>query len=274
MTEEHPATSVPEPVTAVPGASGLATAGEQAQLGRSLRRAATLTALAGIAHAALFLIAMLLLSTTPGAEASDAEIIEFYQSPLTRRYLLVGLYIMPFAGIAFLWFIVSMRLWIRAAIVFGRDELFSEVQLVSGILFVGLFLVSAAAISSTAAAVEFSETPIDPIEARILPGFGTTLLLVLAMRMAAIFVISSTNLARSSAQIPRWFVWSGYLVGIFLLLSVSLSPILTFVFPIWIIVLCLLLLQRARQIPRDVRVVPGVVQHRIVQPTGPTGDES
>jgi hypothetical protein len=63
-------------------------------------------------------------------------------------------------------------------------------------------------------------------------------------------------------------------VGIFLLLSVSLSPLLTLVFPIWVIVFCLLLLNRARQIPHDVKVVPGVVQHRVVQLTEPTRDES
>jgi len=258
---------------AVASAPGLTTPEEQQVLGRSLRRAATYTALAGIVHAVLFLISVLLLSTTPGPKATDSEIVSFYQSPETRRVIVVGLYLMPFAGIAFLWFIVSMRLWIRAAISSGRDELFSEVQLVSGVIFTALFLASAAAISSTAAAVEWTDAAIDPIEARILPGFGFTLLLVLAMRMAAIFVVSSTNLARSSPLIPRWFVWSGYIVGLFLLLSVSLSPFLTIVFPVWIIVFCLLLLRRARAIPQDVRVIPGVVRHRVVpQAELPDGD--
>ena len=170
---------------------------------------------------------------------------------------------MPFAGIAFLWFIVSMRLWIRSAVARASSELLSEVQLVSGIVFLALFLTAAAATSSTAAAVEFTDEPITALDARLLPNFGSTLLLVLAMRMAAIFVISSTTLARSSPFIPRWFVIAGYVLGVFLLLSVSLSPVLVLAFPAWIIVLCLLLLQRARQIPHGVRLEPGHIKKQV-----------
>lgn len=223
--------------------------------GSSLRRTASITALAAIVHAVLFLISVALMMTVPGQQATDAQIIDFYRSPDTRRVTLVGLYLMPFAGIAFLWFIVSMRFWIRSVVRSGRDELLSEVQLVSGVVFLALFMTSAAAMSATAAAVEFAESPIDPIEARILPGYGATLLIVLAMRIGAIFIFSSTTIARGSPLIPRWFVVVGYLVGLFLLLSLSLSPVLVIVFPIWVLVFGLLMLQRARRIPADVQVV-------------------
>ena len=53
---------------------------------------------------------------------------------------------------------------------------------------------------------------------------------------------------------PRWMIYGGYMVGIFLLLSITLSPLLIIVFPIWMIVLCLLPLQRARQIPRHLKM--------------------
>jgi hypothetical protein len=33
--------------------------------------------------------------------------------------MLVGLYVMPFAGIAFLWFIVSLRMWISDGLLPG-----------------------------------------------------------------------------------------------------------------------------------------------------------
>jgi hypothetical protein len=221
----------------------------------SIRRAAILTALAGISHAVLFLIAFGLLSTVPGQHSSDAEILAYYDSPESRRVLVIGLYIMPFAAIAFLWFIVALRLWIRAVVISTRrDELSAEVQLVSGVLYLGLFLVSAAAISSTAATVELTDAPITAVEARILPSFGATLLTVLAMRMAAVFVISSTRVASRTDFMPRWMIYTGYAVGIFLLLSITLSPLLIIVFPIWMIVLCLLLLQRARSIPRSLRM--------------------
>ena len=217
---------------------------------RSLRQAAILTALLGIAHAILFLLASLLLSSAPNSSASDAEYVQYYSSPDSRRVIVAAMYLMPFAGIAFLWFIVALRQWIRLG---SRrmNELFSNVQLVSGVVFIALFLAAAAAESTTAMAVEFQSAPIDPASARLMPTFGRTMLLVLAMRMAAIFVFSTTSIARSSGVLPRWFVYAGYVVGVFLLLSVTFSPILIVVFPAWVIVLCLLLIQRARRIPRD-----------------------
>jgi hypothetical protein len=217
---------------------------------QSLRQAAILTASLGIAHAVLFLLAALILASAPGSAASDAEYVEFYSSPDSRRVIVAAMYIMPFAGIAFLWFIVALRQWIKLG---SRrmNELFSNVQLVSGVVFIALFLAAAAAESTTAAAVEFQSAPVDPASARLMPTFGRTMLLVLAMRMAAIFVFSTTTIARSSGVLPRWFIYAGYTVGLFLLLSVTLSPLLIVVFPVWVIVLCLLLIQRARLIPSD-----------------------
>jgi hypothetical protein len=217
---------------------------------RSLRQAAILTASLGIVHAVLFLLAALLLASAPGSSASDAEFVEYYSSPESRRIIVAAMYMMPFAGIAFLWFIVALRQWIRLG---SRrmNELFSNVQLVSGVVFIALFVSAAAAESTTAAAVEFQSAPVDPASARLMPTFGRTMLLVLAMRMAAIFVFSTTTIARGSGVLPRWFIVAGYVVGVFLLLSVTLSPILIVVFPAWVIVLCVLLIQRARQIPGD-----------------------
>src|ERR1700754_2523385 len=81
--------------------------------GSSLRRAARLTALAGGAHAVLFLLSFWLVTHTPGANASDAELVAFYSGAANRRPILVGLYLMPFAGIAFLWFLDALRVWHR-----------------------------------------------------------------------------------------------------------------------------------------------------------------
>jgi hypothetical protein len=223
--------------------------------GRSMRSAAILTAVVGIAFAMLFLIAMYLLGQVPSYHASDAELIAFYENNGHRLLILAGLYVMPFAGIAFLWFIVALRRWVRiASHESTRGAMFADMQLVSGIVFVSLFLASAAAGGSVAATVEWTSTPPSPAEARIMPSFGTTLLLVLGMRVAAIFVFSTSTLARSHGILPRWFVLSGYVVGVFLLLSVSLAPLLLIVFPVWVIVFCLLLIGRARLIPADVRL--------------------
>jgi len=232
--------------------------GATAERLHSLRRAAYLTSGMGIAFAVLFLLAFWLFSTAPGPKSSDAEITRFYTSGDTRRLLLVGLYVMPFSGIAFLWFAVALRMWIAAS-TRRIDALLSNVQLVSGIIFITLILAGSASSTVLAASVEFSGAPVDNLEARQFPSFGSVLIIVFGLRMAAMFVFTTSNIGRGSGALPRWFVFIGYAVGLLLLLSGSLSPFLALVFPLWVLTLCVILLQRARRIPAG-----AVVEDRIL----------
>jgi hypothetical protein len=221
----------------------------------SPRRAAVLTATLGIVHATLFLVSVWLFAGVPGPRAPDAELAAFYASPERQRVILVWLYLMPFAGIAFLWFVVALRMWINES---ARREnvLLSNVQLVSGVLFLALFFAGAAATAAMATGVEFSDAPIDPAVARQLPLLGSTLLLVFAMRMAAVFVFATSSIGRSTGVLPRWFTLAGYPVGAFLLLSATFSKALVLVFPGWVLVLSLLLLLWARRLPTAAAAVP------------------
>ncbi|TDD64939.1 hypothetical protein E1262_26650 [Jiangella aurantiaca] len=217
---------------------------------RSLRRAALLTAGLGAAHAVLLLLSYALLSGVPEPDSSDAEIVAFYSSSDRRLLVLVGLYLMPFAGIAFLWFIVALRTWIAHSVA-RENALISNVQLVSGIVFIALFFAGAGATATLATSVEFADAQIDPVTARQFPQYGNSLLFVFAMRMAAMFVITTSKIGRSAGILPRWFTWTGFGVGLFLLLSVSFYPALVVVFPVWLLMLSGLLLLRARRIPVD-----------------------
>jgi hypothetical protein len=214
-----------------------------------------MTACFGIAHAVLFLLAFWLMSDVPGAKASNEEIAEFYGSDDKRRVILVGLYIMPFAGIAFVWFIVALRMWISFS-VRRENALLSNIQLVSGIIFVALFFAAAAASSVLAASVEFADSTIDPVVAREFPQYGNSLLFVFGMRMAAMFVFTTSNMGRASGFLPRWFAYLGFAVGLFLLLSATFSVWLVLVFPVWVLMLSGFLLYRARQIPAEILLPP------------------
>lgn len=219
----------------------------------SLRQAAYLTIAVGVAFAILYILSYALLTTTPGPAATDAEIIEFYSSGRQRRLILVGLYVMPFSGIAFLWFIVALRMWIARS-ARSINMLFSNIQLASGIIFIALLFTASAASAATAASAEFASGPVDPMIARQLPQLSSTILIVFAMRLAAMFVFTTSSIGRSATILPFWFVIMGYAVGLFLLLSATFSPVLALVFPLWILVLCVVLMQRARNIPTDVSV--------------------
>ena len=177
---------------------------EPEQRGRSLRRAATITAAVGVVHAVLFLLAFVLLAGAPGPESTDEEIDAYYSSSAGSLPSLVGLYIMPFAVIAFMWFIVALRMW-EAFSVRRENLLFSNLQLVSGILYVAMLSVGAAAQGVLAASTAFTNGPIDPELARQFPLYGSTVNIVFGVRMAAIFVFTTSNIGRTAGVLPTWF---------------------------------------------------------------------
>ena len=229
-------------------------ASEQERL-EAIRKAAFLTAAMGLAHALLFLLAIWLSRGMPGPDSTDQQIMSYYTSSAHRRPIVVGLYIMPFAGIAFIWFIVALRMWTSGEIR-RQNVLLSNIQFVSGILYVGLMFASSAASSVLAASLEFADSTIDPVVAREFPQYGRALLFVFGMRMGAMFVFTTTNIIKSVGLMPRWFAWVGFVTGAFLLLSASFESWFVVVFPVWLIVLCAIMINRARRIPKSVPEVP------------------
>jgi hypothetical protein len=221
---------------------------------RSLRRAAILTATMGIAFSVLFVFSFLLITSVPNARASDDQIREFYTgggSPAIATA--AGLYVLPFSGIAFLWFSVALRMWAAAS---GRAQGFlqSNLQLISGIVFVVLMFVAAASIAVVATTVEYAGGRIDPATARDFPIFGSSIVLFFAMRMAAMFVFTTSSIGRQSGILPTWFVIVGVVVGLFLLFSATFTPLLVLAFPGWVFVLSLILMRIAWRIPADLLV--------------------
>jgi hypothetical protein len=239
--------------------------------GRSLRQAAILTAAVGIAFSVLFGAAFLLLTGVPGPEAGDAAITAYYTAGEQTTVTVVGLYIMPFAGMAFLWFIVALRMW-AAASVRSQSVLQSNLQLVSGIIFVALFFTGAAASAVTAVSAQLSDSPVDPAAARQILVYGQTLITFFAMRMAAMFVLTTSGIGRSAGILPRWFSLVGFAVGLVLLLQASFEPVVVLVFPAWVLALSIILLRVARAIPRETRM-PARVGVGMLNPLGTYGEK-
>jgi hypothetical protein len=231
----------------------------------ALRKVAQLTGLLAAVFAVLFLISVWVIATSPNPKSTDQELIDFYESDDKRRFVLVGLYVLPFAAVAFLWFLAVLREWTLAS---ARrvNRLLSNVQMVSAVAFITLAFAAAAASTVMAAAAEFTDAPIDPGEARQFPLYGDVLLFIFGMRMAAIFVTSTTNILRHSGVFPRWFVLASYAVAAFLFLTATLSFWLVLVFPLWMLTLGGLIFLKARSIPKDLMAPPvtgaGNLPHR------------
>ncbi|HYI25561.1 MAG TPA: hypothetical protein VD767_09145 [Thermomicrobiales bacterium] len=207
---------------------------------KKLRAAALVTTVSGAAYAILFLISYWLMLGVPKAGSTDAELQEFYSSSDSRVVNLVALYLLPFAGIAFIWFIVSVRMWVSLRVTRPINDLFSNVQLVSGIVFLALLFASAAAISIGAVAGSGTDDARTLEVAREFPLFGGSLFFVFATRMGAMFVFTTTKICSSSGTVPKWFQWVGITVGIVMLLTSSFNRGMIVVFPLWVLTLCIL----------------------------------
>jgi hypothetical protein len=194
---------------------------------------------AGVLFSVLFGIALVLirLALPEGAEPGSQWLRE------DSTNLKVSATIMPFAGIAFLWFMAVVRDGL------GRyeDKFFSTVFVGSGLLFLAMMFVA----SGVGAGLERSDAAAHPDVA----AFGQMVLLAVsktyALRMAAVFMISLATIWLKTGLMPRWLVGVTYLVAVGLLLASDISMWLTLAFPIWVLVVSVLLLVRAGLIDLD-----------------------
>lgn len=209
-----------------------------------IRKAAILTGVVGAIFSILFLISLWLLHEAPKAVEEDQAFVDFYSGDDRRKIMAVGLYLLPFSAVAFIWFIASLRQWVARSQRPG-SQMFGTVQLLSGIGFITLALASAAASTVPAALVDLGYDEIDPDMAREFPLYGNALLLVFGVRMSAIFVMSTAKIGRASGFMPRWFGIASVVVAAVLFLSYSLSVWLVVVFPIWVLALGMLIIYHA-----------------------------
>jgi hypothetical protein len=217
---------------------------------RRIQRAAKISAFVGIVHGILLITAFVLVSRYgPGPDPGNQQYTEFFASERNQRLVFIaGIYLIPFAGIAFFWFSVALRSWFQGR-VSGVDELLLNLGFVSGIIYVALLFCAGAALSLVAiegaGGVERSTNLLSATFVR----YGSSLFLIFALRMAAMVVFSTSRLAMENHLFPRWFVYAGYPIGLVLLLSSTIEPRLVVVFPLWLGALAALLLRRldARQ---------------------------
>ena len=73
-----------------------------------LRKAAIVTGIVGAVFAVLFIVEPLVAPSAPRPKEPDQAFIDFYSSDERRKIMLVGLYVLPFAAVAFIWFMASL----------------------------------------------------------------------------------------------------------------------------------------------------------------------
>jgi hypothetical protein len=204
--------------------------GEQVRAENPLRtpRAA---ALAGIIFSLLLITSLVLLQISIPANPGSAG--EWLRQPGLRAAVAFALNLVPFAGIAFLWFIGVVRDRI------GRreDRFFATVFLGSGLLFVGMLFVAAAVAGGLIAMAAGRKSGVSGSDTLALGRNVTSLLLnVYAMRMAAVFTLTTVAIARGTSLVPRWLRAAGVITALVLLIGAGISAWVELLFPAWILV--------------------------------------
>jgi hypothetical protein len=206
-------------------------------------RAPWAASVAGLLFAILFTVAVVLLRGQPSIGATTAESIVIYASGQDFPAMIAGLYVMPFAGIMFLWFIAVVRDQVGDR----EDRFFATGFLGSGLIWVGVLFAAIAIATSPSVAVRYlGQGPPTGGEIELLAAVTYTLMFVYGTRAAAVFLITMSTLGMRSQAFPVWLARAGYVVGVLMFLVVAFYDWIILVFPAWIALVSVFILRRER----------------------------
>src|SRR5580765_1341983 len=184
-------------------------------------------AIAGIIFSVLLAFSQLLIwlsiSTAPSQSATD---LIGHSNTIS-----LALNLLPFAGVAFLWFIAVVR--DRLGVL--EDRFFATVFLGSGLLYLAMTFVSGAIAGGLIRILE--STP------EIVTQAGTYALTraeiyvamnVYGVKMAGVFMFSTSTILLRTGIVRRWIAFLGFVLAITLLLSIGTIQWIPFVFPAWV----------------------------------------
>ena len=156
--------------------------------------------------------------------------------PHHRNAVRCALDLVPFAGIAFLWFIGVLRNRLGEL----EDQFFATVFLASGLLFVACVFASSAVMGALIEAVVAGnlESEVYYFGRRV----SDALLNLFAMKMAGVFMFSICTVALRTAIFPRWVAYLGYACALVLLLVIANWRWISLVFPSWMLLVSAVIL--------------------------------
>src|SRR5215207_9358258 len=203
---------------------------------RRTLRAPRSAAVAGIVFAVLLGTSLALIRLSVPTDFAALE--ESRVTGTTRSRILVALTLVPFAGIAFLWFIGVVRDRIGDA----EDRFIATVFLGSGLLFLAMLFASTAVAGALVASTGSGQATPDADVWALGAHTSSTILTVYAMRMAGVFMISTATISMRTAVMPRWIAYLGYMLAVCLLVGVGSLKWAELLFPAWVLVVSTYLL--------------------------------
>jgi len=151
----------------------------------------------------------------------------------------IALNLVPFAGLAFLWFIGVLRDRLGNR----EDRFFATVFLGSGLLFLAMLFAAGAIVGSMLAAFAlYRDTFVDSMMFHFARLLAYNVINIYAAKVAGAFMISTSTLLILTNLSPRWIALVGYALAILLLFGSYYAGWVFVLFPMWILVLSLYIL--------------------------------
>jgi hypothetical protein len=192
-------------------------------------------AIAGILFSGLLIAMLLLFLSAVPKDALDEG--AWLSAGLERVVLAINL--MPFAGVAFLWFIGVVRDRLADA----EDRLFATVFLGSGLLFLAMMFVAAAVFGAIVIVhVARPGSLADSPTFALARAFAYTIVNVYAIKMSAVFMLITSTIAVRTAFVARWMAAPGFAMALFLLFASQWFDWSFIVFPVWALLISVYIL--------------------------------
>src|SRR5689334_12581372 len=173
-------------------------------------------AVSGIVFSALYIASLVLIRIAVPADPTDPG--AWLADPVYRSGVRIALNLVPFTGIAFLWFMAVLRNRIGLL----EDRFFATVFLGSGLLFVAmLFAAVAAARGLLDAFGTGTALPGESETYRVGRGMAYALMNTFGMRMAAVFMFVTSSIGLRTAVLSRWVSFVGFAFGLVMLLVIT-----------------------------------------------------
>jgi hypothetical protein len=193
-------------------------------------------AIAGIAFSLLLLLILWLLRTSIPADPLEPGA----WLATDTRAVTVALNLVPFAGVAFLWFIGVLRDRLAQL----EDRFFATVFFGSGLLFLAMLFAAAAVIGAIVLVGSIS-TPQELMNSttfRFARATSYIIANVYAIKMAAVFMISTSTVVIRTGIAPRWIAFLGFLLALFLLMGSFFISWSFAVLPFWVFLISVYIL--------------------------------
>lgn len=144
----------------------------------------------------------------------------------------LALNLVPFAGMAFLWFIGVLRDRLGDA----EDRFFATVFFGSGLLYLGMLFSAAALIGGLIMA--FAAQPqalIDSATFHFARAAAYSIVNIYLTKMAGVFMMTTSTVAIYTGLTPRWLAFVGYGMSLLLLFGSYFISWGFIVFPLWVL---------------------------------------